>query len=392
MALKIWHLPLILFLIMAISGEVSGKNLLIGGIGQSESDQKNLQEYAEKIDAINVPTYLGDAILVGVPAVAAATPKYEYTKDPNTGEIEVLDSYLSYDYDQKKDVNGLGNDLLNEKSYDTIYAHSGGTRTAVTAMLRQGVTAVKLVLISPIMGHRNEQEAYIWELQQLLKTKKVGSIVVYQSPVDNIQSGKIYQAKFDPNNPGIEGNFKVITLEKSDLKGKSGEAAHKEMWYKALNDELGSSPTPGDTFFSNTARNFDNMVRNFGNLFKPQLSPTSDTSGFSVQNKYGTDVPETSGVSYFDQANDVWYIDAYEWHYSDRSLFDKPAAPRRFVSGELNTIGYNWVSLPYSRTGMTHDQDYFNWCAETLASMGQSAPTAGYGLLIDEGQNGGGGW
>lgn len=126
-------------------------------------------------------------------------------------------------------------------------------------------------------------------------------------------------------------------------------------------------------------------------LRTPMLSPTSDTSGFSVQNKDGTDVPETSGVTYFDQANDVWYIDAFSWS-GDRGQYDKPAAPGRFVSGELNTFGYNWVSLPSSRTGLWYDQGYFDWCTETLASLGQSAPSAGYGLLIDESQSGGGGW
>lgn len=123
----------------------------------------------------------------------------------------------------------------------------------------------------------------------------------------------------------------------------------------------------------------------------PLLSPSSGTLGFSAQNKDGTSIPETSGETYFDQANDVWYIDAYSWT-GDKSLYDKPAAPMYFVSGEQNTYGYNWVYLPYSRTGMTYDQGYFDWCIETLASMGQSAPSAGYGLLIDEGQNGAGGW
>lgn len=124
----------------------------------------------------------------------------------------------------------------------------------------------------------------------------------------------------------------------------------------------------------------------------PQLSSSTLGTSWSLdQNIDGTDVPETSGVSYFDQANDVWYIDAYSWT-GDKSLYDKPAAPRRFVSGELNTYGYNWVYLPFSQTGMTYDQGYLDWVTETLASMGQSAPSAGYGLLIDEGQSGGGDW
>lgn len=127
-------------------------------------------------------------------------------------------------------------------------------------------------------------------------------------------------------------------------------------------------------------------------LGTPQLSPsTSGTSWYSDQNKERSDVPETSGSTYIDKANNVWYIDAFSWS-GDRSLYDKPAAPYRFISGEINTYGYNWIYLPFERTGMTYDQGYGEWVSETLASMGMSAPSAGYGLLIDEGQNGGGGW
>ncbi len=124
----------------------------------------------------------------------------------------------------------------------------------------------------------------------------------------------------------------------------------------------------------------------------PQLSPsTSGPSWSPDQNKERSDIPETSGTTFIDQANNVWYIDAFSWS-GDRSLYDKPAAPYRFISGELNTYGYNWIYLPFERTGMTYDQGYADWVSETLASMGMSAPSAGYGLLIDEGQNGGGGW
>lgn len=121
----------------------------------------------------------------------------------------------------------------------------------------------------------------------------------------------------------------------------------------------------------------------------PLLVP--EITWFSDQSKEGSEEQDQSGVSYFDQANDVWYIDAYSWS-GDKSLYDKPAAPLHFISGELNTYGYNWVFLPYSQTGISYTQGYLDWVTETLASMGQSAPSAGYGLLIDDSQNGGGGW
>lgn len=389
MSLRRCQLAIILFLILEILDIASAENLFIGGIGQSADDQKAIKEFAEKNGGKSVPTYLGNDILVGVPAVAAATPQYKYTKDPNTGEIEVYDSYLSYDYEQKKAINGLGNDLLNEKPYDTIYAHSGGTRTAVTAMLRQGVTADTLVLISPIMGHRNEQEAYNWELQELLRTNKVKNIVVYQSSVDKIPWGNIYQAKFDANNPGIEGNFKVVELDKyADLKGKSNKDAHIQMWYTALEKEVGSSPTPAENFFSKAARNF-------GNLFKPKLSPTS-TLVSSDQNKAGKNILETSGTSYNSIRQDPWYVDIYSlpghiWE-GDRRDYPKPPAPLYIRDGVLNTRGYDWIYLPANQRDFTWYGGYFEWVEDYLASIGQSGPSAGYGQLIDEGQSAGDGW
>jgi hypothetical protein len=125
----------------------------------------------------------------------------------------------------------------------------------------------------------------------------------------------------------------------------------------------------------------------------PLLSPpTSDISGFSDPNKKGPDVSETSGGElYTNKKTDVWYIDAFSWS-GDRSLLPRPAAPLKFVSGEFNSYGYNWIYLPYDQTGMTYSQGYLNWVNEYLASIGSPGPSAGVGLLIDEGQNGGGGW
>jgi len=127
-------------------------------------------------------------------------------------------------------------------------------------------------------------------------------------------------------------------------------------------------------------------------LGAPLLSPpTSDISGFSDPNKKGYDVPETSGDDlYINKKTDVWYIDAFSWS-GDRNLLPRPAAPLKFVSGEYNSYGYNWIYLPYDQTGMTYSQGYLTWVEEYLASIGSPGPSAGVGLLVDEG-NGGGGW
>jgi hypothetical protein len=132
-------------------------------------------------------------------------------------------------------------------------------------------------------------------------------------------------------------------------------------------------------------------------LGTPQLSPsTSGVSWSSDQPNGGSDMSKTSdtseksGTLYTDKANDMWYVDALSWS-GDKNLLPKPAAPLHFASGELNTYGYNWVYLPYEQTGITYSQGYLDWVGETLASM-RSGLGAGVGPLVDEGQNGGGGW
>lgn len=129
-------------------------------------------------------------------------------------------------------------------------------------------------------------------------------------------------------------------------------------------------------------------------LGAPQLSPsTADTFGFSTQNSEGANAPkitDNADGTYLDKKTDVWYVDAFEWS-GDRGL-PKPAAPLHFVSGELNTYGYNWVYLPYSQTGMTYSPGYRNWVEEYLASIGSAGTGAGVGTLIDESSRGSGDW
>ena len=414
MSLKILHLPLILFLIIAFSCVVSCQdskpNLIIGGIWQNAASEETNQKYADILNAEYVHTYNKGYPVADLNAVDIATPTYrapfknpftgEITnniiplkenpanspgneghvvrsiRDPSTGAIVSVARYTA------TELNGLTDDRLNPSEdgvgdhYGTIYAHSGGARTAVTALLYQGVTADKLVLTSPAKGDLDD-ERYKWEIQRLLDLGIVKEIVVYQSDADTPFAENFWKGEFKEGD--VQGNFKIIPVSKEELLGKTGNDAHKFMWEAALSKEneaikdlaYNYKPTPIPKSL---------LKKEFLQSFMtPMLSPTSDASGFcSAQN-----VPESSGVSYFDQANDVWYIDAFSWS-GDRSQYDKPAAPRRFVSGELNTVGYNWVSLPYSRTGLWYTQGYFDWCAETLASMGQSAPSAGYGLLVGE--------
>ena len=213
-------------MIVTVSGVVSGqtvtvpgedsnpKNLLIGGIWQTAEDQAINLAKAGHLDAEYVPTYysrtknpyaaldettipgkvLADvttneatgvdvAARVGdVLAADDATPHkggilfslihlnplqpgtFRSCTDPSTG---IITWYWA------TELNGLTDELLNPSDagigdhYGTIFAHSGGARTAVTAMLYQGVTADRLVLIDPARGLESNTE-YISEIQQLL--------------------------------------------------------------------------------------------------------------------------------------------------------------------------------------------------------------------------------
>lgn len=251
MPLKLLHLSLALFLIVAAScvvigqtvtvtdpGVASSRNLLIGGIWQTANDQTINQGYAKLLDADYVPTYY-EGFFSDPISVIDATPIYTAIIDPSTGAT----TYMIEESYQPTDSNGLTSNLLtsdpsnpsDNDHYDTIYAHSGGARTAVTALLYQDVTAEKLVLISPAKGPIDD-ECYYWELQKLLDSKIVKEIVVYQSEVDTPFMHENWQGRFDSDD--IDGNFKIIPVSKEQLGGKTGNDAHKQMWETVLNIEI----------------------------------------------------------------------------------------------------------------------------------------------------------
>jgi hypothetical protein len=252
MVTKIQSLSFVLLMIMLFSSVVSGQdrpNLIIGGIWQTAKDQETNQVYANDLNAEYVHTYYTGWKYnpQDVAAVTDATPQMTVYKDPSTGAIVPVPETASY---KPTDLNGLTSDLLSQGQsnpsdhYDTIYAHSGGARTAVTALLYQHVTADTLVLISPAMGPM-DRELYLWEIQQLLDLGIVKEIVVYQSAVDTPWFNEQWLGKFNPGE--IEGNFNIIGVSKEQLGGKTGNAAHEQLWYTALNLELGRdplSPTP----------------------------------------------------------------------------------------------------------------------------------------------------
>lgn len=406
MSIKIWHLPLILFLIMVISCTASGQskpNLVICGIWQLEEDQAENQEFADDLHATYIRTYYTgwENNPQDVQAVLDATPSFVDVSDKpveeepatyggfvNRNVITSEGLYADYRY-KATELNGLTDGRLNGLSedhqlhYDTIYAHSGGGRTAVTALLYQDVTCDKLVLVDPGMVSESE-------IQQLLD-KGIDIVYYYYShpvlkeweePVaGHLWRGEISEGDFQYGGDS-KGYLLIKAVESKALGGETGNNAHKQIWEYALSEESQAIRDRLDEEKSYKPIPKSLLKEEFLESLKtPLLSPSDSGPSWGFE---GTeDVPETSGdtSTYFDKANDVWYVDALAWS-GDRSLYPKPAAPLHFVSGERNPVGYNWIYLPFERTGLTYDQGYLDWVTETLASMGMPGPTAGYGVLV----------
>lgn len=379
-------------------------NLLIGGIGQTSSNpDENDETYrtvADNNHAIYVPTYFTGELSADAIAVnEAARSSEEYPEGA---------SYL----------NGLTSPALNDKKYGTIIAYSGGTTSVVTAMANQGVTADTLILISPIRGGAgrietgeigwDERVDFDWDVEFEQKIQTIldagTKIVIIQSDQDRLHAQISEEVRLtdDFTIPAVEvdihdlvqyeftegewpeDRWPDLTIHNVHLE-LSGNDAHRELFAEyatdIINGEYVPEPTPEAAPEPVPKTDMFQKLAQLGvTLGAPLLSPSD--SGMSWGFEGTDDVPETSGDTYFDEANDVWYIDAFFWSPGDRSLYSKPAAPRRFVSGELNTYGYNWIYLPFERTGMWHAPEYDEWVAETLASMGMPGQTAGYGTLV----------
>jgi len=438
MSLKILHLPLIIFLVMAIScissGQDSKPNLIICGIWQTPETEETNQIYADALNAEYVHTYnkgnkvddllaVEDATpsraypLLSIPLEQSATaggPVYRSVKDPSTGAT-VWNVYTA------TELNGLTDQRLNPSKdgvgdhYGTIYVHSGGARTAVTALLYQGVTADKLVLISPAKGLMTDAE-YNMELQRLLESGIVKEIVVYQSSLDTPFAGKgtdinIWQGKFKPGD--VTGNFRIEPVDETLLDGKTGEERHIQMWIAALSKD--SPEVVHKVLEQQKQQNLQNLLKPgipksllkkefLASLTNPLLSPYSTSDMLSGESNEGPGVSET-GKSKADMY--VWWVDWYAGLIPEGTYAPGhpgvPPCPEYFIpSGDFNpehnaprvqnTWGYDWIYLPASQTGpLRYSQLYFEVVEAYLASF-EGSSVAGVGPLDDEGQNGGGGW
>lgn len=226
---KVLSIAVVLILIMVIPGVVSGAqkevygagrpNLLIGGIDQSPNTlDKGYANFADKYNAVYVPTYYSGNIALDAIEVDKATSA----------------SYIA------DDQNGLTRPELRD-TYDTIFAYSGGTRSALTAMIYLDLKANTLVLISPICGTGETQNFYYEELKGILDIEKtVKNIVVLQATKKDRLPGNDfngvpllnYQARVSSADPRI----KVFDVD--DELTTDGIDAHKELFFSYAYNHL----------------------------------------------------------------------------------------------------------------------------------------------------------
>jgi hypothetical protein len=396
MVLKIRPLAFVLLMIMIMlfSSVVSGqdepkRNLLIGGVWQIAEDQAKNLEYARLLNAEYIPTYysrtknpyaaldkttitgkvladvntnealVADAVAkaADISAVDDATPVrtsladhpensataggmvYRGNENPSPGAPEWAKLWIEY---LATDLNGLTDERLNPSKdglgdhYGTIYVHSGGARTAVTALLYQGVTADTLVLISPANGGKDD-ESYKQELQKLLDSKIVKEIVLYQSedPKDDAAFvNDLWQTRFEKGD--ISGNFRIEPVTNKQLLGKKWTEGHIQMWETVINSEIShgqcSAQPPKSTGIQLSGTEFPDWM---------QSPKSKQTSGLESWGKH----PKGWGVS-------QEYVNAHPEIYGGPSSDFKPSSPQSGSdSGNSGSPG-----TPQSPQGLTPEQ------------------------------------
>lgn len=358
MVLKIQNWIFAILLIVTLFNVASGQgsssatvNLIVPGIWETKQSEEINQKYATLLHANYVHTFppAWDSGERDLEDVLKATPDLKYSSDTNYDaalkasqnptNLNAKGEVFRYEKNPSSgavasygatDANGLKDDLLNgNKNYNTIYAHSGGARAAVTALLYQGITANTLVLMSPARGPETSDE-YNAELSQLLETGKVKKIVVYQSDapdVDTPFAKELWQGKFKKGD--VTGNFEIIPVSPEQLLGKKGNEAHEQMWKTCLNLFLGLPVETVDPSQSTKRSISSSLLKKdfLKSLSSPLLSPlTSDTIvGYSNEGSGGEGQQPTEGST------------------GPQKPLNIPPYPDYIGGSTKNIWGYNWI-------------------------------------------------
>lgn len=249
---------------MFIGGISEDRNRVgVGGFIDPGGNQK-LADFAAEHDAKYVPIYdLGGKGLLGGVA----------------GGIMDVTMVTFATWGLKTEYNGLSRDELNNQHYDTIYAYSGGTRSAVTALAHQGVSCDTLVLISPIRGPER-QSTYDGEIQQILNSNSAKKIIVIQSPDDKLPLGGIYQQKFGDNE---DSRIEVhnVPMEKTGISPIEGIINHKNLFDRTDSILKGDASLRLEKAEANPTLSLKDDLGgvNFTSINLNYISVNSDTNG-----------------------------------------------------------------------------------------------------------------
>ncbi len=160
------------------------RNIFIGGILQESPDpdqnDNRYKTFADQNQAIYVPTYYSLSYLsAGNPVVDTANA-FANKIDAIIADSAQVNLAAT---GTTTPVNGLESAALQNQQYNTIIGYSGGTATAITALLSQNVTCDTLILISPMKGTLLDSD-YKNEITKILTSGCVNHIEVIWSPQD----------------------------------------------------------------------------------------------------------------------------------------------------------------------------------------------------------------
>jgi hypothetical protein len=324
-------------------------NLLIGGIGQSpDTLDKGYTDFAEKYNAVYVPTYYSGNIILD--AIEANKARGSYVAN---------------------DQNGLSRSELKGQTYGTIFAYSGGTRSVLTALEYQGVKADTLVLISPISGTNEDQNNYYEELKQVLDLGIVKNIVVLQAPEKDTLPGNDlngspllnYQARVSES-----GDTRIKVYDVDDQLTTSGIDAHKELFFSYATNhlpEILSAPVAGASITGTQSAAVAGAT-NTGTQQQESVAPAS-SSGSSIVGKWTLNWGD-GNIDQLDLHNDGTFTETSEPFTYDTgeplgSKAGKEVCTGKWEqNGNTNRLQYETDSI-YQYGNLMERQTVIDWTA-----------------------------
>ena len=234
-----------------LSDQTSGNKPNLGLPGVDSKKAANWADWKAFCFLMNLKAehvYDSGDVIIDIRDVVVATPTYYEVVNADPGNVQLLDSITGMTFSaselfpgaikntnwvgpdgktywvcnyQENSNNGLSDMNIWAGDYGIVVAFSGGTRTALTAMLHGDMKSDKLVLVSPMAGYTKAHDdigyptetsehvmkRFQFEIEALHAKYPNTEIVIYQSPKDLADKGftllvnlRNQQIKFDLNN------------------------------------------------------------------------------------------------------------------------------------------------------------------------------------------------